>query len=84
MPPTHEDECLSTPAKPKEIHVVVLVSPAKAKSAARSPLHPAQKRKVKFTINVSMCDKIFDELLKNDNIKLSHTIPRGIEKVCIL
>jgi hypothetical protein len=30
--------------------------------------------------NFSMCDKIFDELLKNGTIKLSHAIP-SIEKL---
>jgi hypothetical protein len=73
--PVNEAECLSAPAKPEKIQVTKLVWPAKAKSAARSPLHSAQKGKVKFTYNVAKCDKIFDELFKNDNIKLSHTIP---------
>jgi hypothetical protein len=73
--PAHEVECLSTPAKSEKIQVAELVWPAKAKSAARSPLHSIQKGKVKFTFNVSKCDKIFDELFKNGNIKLSHTIP---------
>jgi hypothetical protein len=62
------------PCKAGKIQVAELVWPAKAKSAARSPLHSAQKGKVKFTFNVSKCDKIFDELFKNSNIKLSHTI----------
>jgi hypothetical protein len=61
--------------KAKKIQVAELVWPAKAKSSARSPLHSAQKEKVKFTFNVAKCDKIFDELLKNGNIKMSHTIP---------
>jgi hypothetical protein len=34
-----------------------------------------KKRKVKFTFNIAKCDKIFDELLKHGNIKLSRTIP---------
>jgi hypothetical protein len=34
-----------------------------------------QQEEVNFTFNVAKCDKIFDELLKNDNIKLTHTIP---------
>jgi hypothetical protein len=38
-------------------------------------LHSTQKGKIKFTFVVAKCKKIFDELLKNDNIKLSHTIP---------
>jgi hypothetical protein len=44
--PAHEAECLSAPAKPEKIQVVELVWPAKAKSAAHSPLHAAQKKKV--------------------------------------
>jgi hypothetical protein len=72
--PTHEAKCLSAPAKPKKLQVVELVWPAKAKSATRSPLHSAQKGKVKFVFNVAKCDKILDVLLKNGDIKLSHTI----------
>jgi hypothetical protein len=34
-----------------------------------------QPEEVKFTFNVAKCDKIFDKLLKNGNIKLTHTIP---------
>jgi hypothetical protein len=45
------------------------------KFSAHSHPHSAQKGKVKFTFNVAKCDKIFDELLKLGNIKLSHTIP---------
>jgi hypothetical protein len=59
----------------KKIQVIELVWPAKAKSASRSPLHSTQKGKAKFTFNVAKYDKIFDELFKNGNIKLSHTIP---------
>jgi hypothetical protein len=33
-----------------------------------------KKGKVKFIFNVAKYDKIFNELLKNGNIKLSHTI----------
>jgi hypothetical protein len=29
----------------------------------------------KFTFNIGKCDKIFNELLKNGNIKKNHTIP---------
>jgi hypothetical protein len=73
--PAHEAECHSAPAKPEKIQVDELVWPAKAKSAARSPLHLAQKEKVKFTFNITKCDKIFDELLKHGNIKLLYIIP---------
>jgi hypothetical protein len=64
LSPANEAECLSAPAKPEKIQVAELVWPAKAKSAARSPLHSAQKGKAKFTFNVAKCDKIFDELLR--------------------
>jgi hypothetical protein len=30
---------------------------------------------MEFTFDVSKCDKIFDELLSIEKIKLSHTIP---------
>jgi hypothetical protein len=49
--------------------------PAKAKSSARPHPHSTQKGKVKFKFNIAKYDKIFDELLKYGNIKLSHTIP---------
>jgi hypothetical protein len=38
-----------------------------------------QQEEVKFTFNVGKCDKIFDELLKNGNIKIKHTIPSADE-----
>jgi hypothetical protein len=49
----------------------------KAKSSVCSSLPSVQKNRqeVKFTFNVAKCDKIFDELVKNGNIKLTHTIP---------
>jgi hypothetical protein len=31
-------------------------------------------KKVKFTLNVAKCDKIFDELVKSGNIKVTHTL----------
>jgi hypothetical protein len=55
--------------------VTEFVWPAKAKSFVRSHPHSTQKEKVKFTFNVAKCDKIFDELLKHGNIKLSYIIP---------
>jgi hypothetical protein len=73
--PAHEAKCLLAPVKLKKLQVTELVCPVKAKSNARPPLHSAQMGKVKFTFNVVKCDKIFDELLKNSNIKSWHTIP---------
>jgi hypothetical protein len=66
------------PPKPQELkkaHVPELVWPTKAKPSVRSHPHSTQKEKVKFTFNITKCDKIFDELLKHGNIKLSHIIP---------
>jgi hypothetical protein len=63
------------PQEPKKSHVPELVWPAKDKPSVRSHPHSTQKEKVKFTFNITKCDKIFDELLKHGNIKLSHVIP---------
>jgi hypothetical protein len=60
--------------EPKKSHVPELVWPTKAKPSVRSHPHSTQKEKVKFTF-ITKCDKIFDELLKHGNIKLSHVIP---------
>jgi hypothetical protein len=59
------------------VYTAEFVWPTKAKSSAYSSLQPVQKNlqeEIKFTFNVAKCDRIFDELLKNDNIKLTHTI----------
>jgi hypothetical protein len=68
----------SSDDEPKEVHPAKLICLAKAKLSACSSLQPIQKNRwgeVKFTFNVAKCDNFFDELLKNGNIKLSHTIP---------
>jgi hypothetical protein len=59
------------------ICTVELVWPTKAKSLPCSSLQSVQKnqQEVKFTFNISKCDKIFDELVKSDNIKEIHTLP---------
>jgi hypothetical protein len=59
-----------------------MVWPKQTKSLACSSLQPVQKKRqeeVKFTFNVGKCDKIFDELLKNSNIKIDYTIPPADE-----
>jgi hypothetical protein len=59
-----------------------MVWPKQAKSLACSSLQPVQKKRqeeVKFTFNVGKCDKIFDELLKNSNIKINHNVPSADE-----
>jgi hypothetical protein len=61
-----------------KIYVVEMVWLKQAKSSACSSLQSVQKKRqeeVKFTFNVGKCDKIFDELLKNGNIKINHTVP---------
>jgi hypothetical protein len=61
-----------------EVYAAEMVWPKQAKSSACSSLQPVQKKRqkeVKFTFNVGKCDKIFDELLKNGNIKINHTVP---------
>jgi hypothetical protein len=55
-----------------------MIWPKQAKSLACSSLQSVQKKRqegVKFTFNIGKCDKIFDELLKNGNIKINHTVP---------
>jgi hypothetical protein len=63
------------PQEPKKSSVSELVWPTKGKPSVRSHPHSTQKEKVKFTFNITKCDKIFNELLKHGNIKLSHIIP---------
>ena len=49
---------------------------------ACSSLQPVQKKRqeeIKFTFNVGKCDKIFDELLKNGNIKIDYIVPPADE-----
>jgi hypothetical protein len=61
-----------------DVYTAEFIWPTKAKSSACSSLQPVQRNRqeeIKFTFNVAKCDKIFDELLKNGNIKLTHTIP---------
>jgi hypothetical protein len=61
-----------------EVYAAEMIWPKQAKSLACSSLQPVQKKRqeeVKFTFNVGKYDKIFDELLKNGNIKINHTVP---------
>jgi hypothetical protein len=64
--------------EPKEVYTAEIVWPEEAKSSACSSLQSIQKKRqedVKFTFNVGKCGKIFDELLKNGNIKIDYTVP---------
>jgi hypothetical protein len=61
-----------------EVYVVEFVWPSKSKASSCASLKPATKgrqEELKFTFDVSKCDRIFDELLKLGNIKISHTMP---------
>ena len=52
--------------------------PSNNKSCTCGSLKPIQKNRqdnIKFTFDVSKCDRIFDELNKLGHIKLSHAIP---------
>jgi hypothetical protein len=72
----------SSDNEPKEVYTAEMVWPEQAKSSACSSLQSVQKKRqeeVKFTFNVSNCDKIFDELLKNGNIKIDYTVPPADE-----
>ena len=72
----------SSDDEPKEVYTVEIVWPEQAKSSACSSLQSVQKKRqeeVKFTFNVGKCDKIFDELLKNGNIKIDYIVPPADE-----
>jgi len=61
----------------KEVYAAEFVWPSKAKPSSVPSLKLIQKNRqeeLKFTFDVSKCDQIFDELLKNGNIRLSHAI----------
>jgi hypothetical protein len=59
-----------------DVYTAELVWPTKAKSSTCSSLQPVKKNRqeVKFTFKVVKCVKIFDELAKNGNIKITHII----------
>jgi hypothetical protein len=55
-----------------------LVWPTKAKPSPCFSLNLGRKNwqeEIKFIFNVSKCDKIFDELVKSGNIKVTHILP---------
>jgi hypothetical protein len=62
----------------KEIYTAEFVWPSMAKPCSCASLKPTQKsrkKEMKFTFDVSRCDRIFDELLRLGHIKISHVIP---------
>jgi hypothetical protein len=60
------------------VYTAELVWPTSVKPLACSALQLVQKNRqeeFKFTFHVVKCDKIFDEIVKSGNIKVTHTIP---------
>jgi len=58
--------------------VVEFIWPLEAKPCSCSSLKPIPKSRqeqARYTFDASKCDRIFDELLRSGNIKLSHAIP---------
>ena len=66
----------------KEVYAAEFVWPASAKPSTCTSLKPTQKNRqeeMKFTFNVSKCDRIFDELLRLGHLKITHVIPLLVE-----
>ena len=62
----------------KEAYVAEFIWPSDAKPRSCSSLKLIPKNRqeqASFTFDVSKCDRIFDELFRSGNIKLSHVIP---------
>jgi hypothetical protein len=60
------------------IYSADFVWPSEDKSISCTSLKPASKgrqEELKFTFDVSKCDRIFDELLKLGNILIYHSMP---------
>jgi hypothetical protein len=74
----HVVEYDSDSSDENEVYVAEFVWPSKSKASSCASLKPATKgwqEKLKFTFDVSKCDRIFDELLTLGKIKISHTMP---------
>ena len=66
----------------KGVYAAKFVWPSKDKPSTCPSLKLIQKNwqnEMKFTFDVSKCDRIFNELLKNGNVRLSHAIPSAEE-----
>ena len=62
----------------KGVYATEFVWPSKDKPStcpSRKLIQKNRQNEMKFTFEVSKCDRIFDELLKHGNIHLSHAIP---------
>ena len=59
-------------------YVAEFAWPPTSKNVTMPSLKPIQKNRtdaMKFTFDLAKCDRIFDELLRNIYIKLSHALP---------
>ena len=66
----------------KEVYAAEFVLSPNDKPSTYSSLKPINKnwkKEIKFTFDVSKCERIFDELAKIGKIKFSHTIPSADE-----
>jgi hypothetical protein len=60
-----------------EFYRAEFVWPSEDKSFSFTSLKSAskgQQEELKFTFDISKCDRIFDELIKLGNMKISHTM----------
>ena len=61
-----------------DVYVAEFTWPSKIKAyscASLKPAHKSRQEEMKFTFDVSKCDRIFDELHRLGYIKVSHVIP---------
>ena len=77
-----EGEDSGSDDKSSDVYATEFVWTNKNKSHVCTSLKLAAKswqEEIKFTFDVTKCDRIFDELLKSDKIKISHVILSGDE-----
>ena len=77
---THIVEYDSNPSddEDKEVYATEFVWPTAARPCSCASLKPTQKNRqeeMKFTFDVSKCDRIFDELLRLGHLKITQVIP---------
>ena len=74
----HMVDCDSSNDDSKEVYATKFVWSSNDKPSTCASLKPIPKNRhdeIKYTFDVSKCDRIFDELAKLGKIKFSHTIP---------
>ena len=73
-----EYDSYSSDDEDKAVYATEFVWPASAKPCTCTSLKPTQRNRqdeMKFTFDVSKCDRIFDELLRLGHLKVTHVIP---------